>query len=156
MSEKTANKTSITGSEGPIQDVSEQWGFQRLLGMRIVEWCEGYAVVELSVSEQHLNRSGMAHGGVLTSLLDTALSLSGLHCPVPGNVRKGMTLSLTTTFIAPARGGVLRAEGRRRGGGRATYMASGEVLDADGNVIAMGEGAFRVRSASQSPEGEPA
>lgn len=133
-----------------------EWGFQQLLGMRIAEWGVDYAVVELTIGEQHLNRSNIVHGGVLTSLLDSSLSLAGLYCDTPGHVRKGMTLSLTTTFMAPARAGVLKAVGRRRGGGRSTFMASGEVQDESGNVLALGEGAFRVRSASQSPEGEPA
>ncbi len=146
LPEKRASNVSETG---------EPFGYQRLLGMYICEWRDDYAVVELDIGEQHLNRSGIVHGGVLTSLLDTALSLAGLYCPVPGHVRKGMTLSLTSTFIAPARGGVLRAVGRRRGGGRATFMASGEVLDAEDNIVAMGEGTFRIRRDSQSSAGEP-
>jgi len=152
-----AVNTSLTSlaSSGDRPSPGE-WGFQHLLGMRIAQWEVDYAVVELTIGEQHLNRSGIVHGGVLTSLLDSALSLAGLYCDKPGHVRKGMTLSLTTTFMAPARAGVLKAVGRRRGGGRATFMASGEVQDESGNVLALGEGAFRVRSASQSPEGEPA
>ncbi|WP_087720869.1 PaaI family thioesterase [Salinicola salarius] len=152
MAEPTA--TELLSPDVP--DAGEPFGYQRLLGMRITEWQEDYAVIELVIGEQHLNRSGIVHGGVLTSLLDTALSLAGLYCPEPGQVRKGMTLSLTSTFIAPARSGVLRAIGRRRGGGRSTFMSSGEVLDAEGNVVAMGEGTFRVRRASQSQTGEPA
>lgn len=151
-----AKSTSIEKRSPEVPDTDEPFGFQRLLGMHIVEWREDYAVIELAIDEQHLNRSGIVHGGVLTSLLDTALSFAGLYCPVPGQVRKGMTLSLTSTFIAPARSGVLRATGRRRGGGQATFMSSGEVLDNEGNVVAMGEGTFRVRRASQSPTGEPA
>lgn len=151
-----AEPSTSTRPPSDAPDSGEPFGFQRLLGMRIADWEADYAVVELNVGAQHLNRSDIVHGGVLTSLLDTALSLAGLYCSVPGHVRKGMTLSLTTTFVAPARGGVLRAVGRRRGGGRATFMASGEVLDAGGNVVALGEGTFRVRRASQSPEGEPA
>jgi len=138
-----------------VPDTGEPFGYQRLLGMYISEWRDDYVVVELDIGEQHLNRSGIVHGGVLTSLLDTALSLAGLYCPVPGHVRKGMTLSLTSTFIAPARSGVLRAVGRRRGGGRATFMASGEVLDAEDNIVAIGEGTFRIRRDSQSAAGEP-
>ncbi|QOR38807.1 PaaI family thioesterase [Billgrantia diversa] len=128
-------------------------GYHELLGMQVVEWSEGIAVVELVADPRHLNRSGIVHGGVLTSMLDSALSLAGLHCPLPGRVRRGMTLSLTTTFVGPAGAGVLRATGRVRGGGRKVYMACGEVTDAEGLLLAMGEGAFRRRSGSESPEG---
>lgn len=155
MTERTPPVAAPPATRPGEEADQARMGFQRLLGMQVAEWQDGHAVVELEVGEQHLNRSDIVHGGVLTSLLDTALSLSGLYCTRPGNVRKGMTLSLTTTFIAPARGTVLRAAGRRRGGGRSTFMASGEVLDDTGQVVAMGEGAFRIRSASQAPEGEP-
>lgn len=128
-------------------------GYHELLGMQVVEWQPGRAVVELTIDAKHLNRSGNVHGGVLASMLDSALSLAGLHCEVPGNIRRGMTLSLTTTFVGPARQGVLRATGSVRGGGQKTYMSSGEIVDEKGQLVAMGEGSFRRRSGSESPQG---
>ncbi len=130
-------------------------GYHELLGMHVVEWEEGRAVVELTIEPKHLNRSGNVHGGVLASMLDSALSLAGLHCDVPGNIRRGMTLSLTTTFVGPARQGVLRATGTLRGGGQKTFMTSGEIVDEQGNLVAMGEGSFRRRSGSESSQGVP-
>lgn len=130
-------------------------GYHELLGMHVVEWQQDRAVVELTIEPKHLNRSGNVHGGVLASMLDSALSLAGLHCDVPGNIRRGMTLSLTTTFVGPARQGVLRATGKLRGGGQKTYMTSGEIVDEKGNLVAMGEGSFRRRSGSESAEGFP-
>ncbi|OJA04610.1 PaaI family thioesterase [Halomonas sp. QHL1] len=138
-------------------DTSQQalMGYHELLGMHVVEWQQDRAVVELTIEAKHLNRSGNVHGGVLASMLDSALSLAGLHCEVPGNIRRGMTLSLTTTFVGPARQGVLRATGTLRGGGQKTYMTSGEIVDEKGNLVAMGEGSFRRRSGSESAEGFP-
>ena len=128
-------------------------GYHELLGMQVVEWQQNRVVVELVIEPKHLNRSGNVHGGVLASMLDSALSLAGLHCDTPGNIRRGMTLSLTTTFVGPARTGVLRATGLVRGGGQKTYMSSGEIIDEQGKLVAMGEGSFRRRSGSESPEG---
>ncbi|MDM7482689.1 MAG: PaaI family thioesterase [Halomonas sp.] len=130
-------------------------GYHELLGMHVVEWQEGRAVVELTIEPKHLNRSGNVHGGVLASMLDSALSLAGLHCDVPGNIRRGMTLSLTTTFVGPARQGILRATGTLRGGGQKTYMTSGDIVDDQGRLVAMGEGSFRRRSGSESAHGMP-
>lgn len=130
-------------------------GYHELLGMHVVAWQSGRVVVELTIEAKHLNRSGNVHGGVLASMLDSALSLAGLHCDVPGNIRRGMTLSLTTTFVGPAKQGVLRATGTLRGGGQKTYMSSGDIVDAAGNLVAMGEGSFRRRSGSESPQGLP-
>tara|TARA_R110002012_G_scaffold272741_1_gene458489 strand:+ start:13618 stop:14088 length:471 start_codon:yes stop_codon:yes gene_type:complete len=130
-------------------------GYHELLGLHVVEWQAGRTVVELTIEPKHLNRSGNVHGGVLTSMLDSALSLSGLHCDVPGNIRRGMTLSLTTTFVGPAKQGVLRATGTLRGGGQKTYMGSGDIVDEQGNLVAMGEGSFRRRSGSETSQGIP-
>ncbi|TVP45550.1 MAG: PaaI family thioesterase [Halomonas sp.] len=137
----------------PASSQQALMGYHELLGMQVVEWRSDRAVVELTIEPKHLNRSGNVHGGVLASMLDSALSLAGLYCDVPGNIRRGMTLSLTTTFVGPARQGVLRAIGTVRGGGQKTYMVSGEVVDEKGNLVAIGEGAFRRRSGSESPSG---
>jgi uncharacterized protein (TIGR00369 family) len=131
------------------------YGIQRLLGFRVTEWSEDRAVVELKLTADHLNRSGVVHGGVLTTLLDTALGFSGLYCPYPGRIRRAVTLSLTTSFTGQAREGVIRAIGTRRAGGRRIYNATGEVLDADGRILALGEGTFRLRSGSETLDGEP-
>lgn len=128
-------------------------GFQDFLGIRVVDWEPDQVTLELVVEAHHLNRSGIVHGGVLSTLLDVAMSFSGLHCEATDQLRKAMTLSLTTTFVGPARQGVLRATGTLRGGGRRTFMASGEVVDGDGRLIALGEGSFRRRGGSESPEG---
>lgn len=124
-------------------------GFQELLGVRVVDWEPDQVVLELTVGPHHLNRSGIVHGGVLCTLLDVALSFSGLHCEAPDQLRKAMTLSLSTTFVAPAKGAALRTIGRLEGGGRSTFMASGKVFDSQGNLVAMGEGSFRRRRGSE-------
>jgi acyl-coenzyme A thioesterase PaaI-like protein len=50
---------------------------------------------------------------------------------------------MTTSFIGQARSGIVTCLGRRRGGGRTIFMASGEVVDAAGSLLAIGEGSFR-------------
>ncbi len=129
-------------------------GYHELLGIYVAEWTMKRIVLELNIEEKHFNRSGNVHGGVLTSMLDSALSLAGLYCASPERIRKGMTLSLTTTFVSPARSGKLRAIGELRGGGSKIFMSSGQVEDAQGNLIAMAEGTFRRRNGSESSEGD--
>ncbi|QJQ98987.1 PaaI family thioesterase [Halomonas sp. PGE1] len=128
-------------------------GFQDYLGIHVVDWLPDQVTLALVVEPHHLNRSGIVHGGVLSTLLDVALSFSGLHCEAPDQLRKAMTLSLSTTFVAPAKGEALRAVGRLEGGGRSTFMASGKVFDSQGNLVAMGEGSFRRRRGSEAEEG---
>jgi len=130
-------------------------GFQELIGYRIVEWSEGLAIVSLEIGGQHLNRSGVLHGGVLTTLIDTVCGYAGCYCAVPGRVRRAVTLSLTTNFTGQVGSGVLQAVGRKQTGGRRIFYCSGEVFDADDALVAVGQGTFRYRSGSESETGVP-
>ena len=130
-------------------------GFHSLLGYRQVSWDENEAVLELALQPRHLNLGGVIHGGVLTSLLDIALAQAGTHCPYPGRMRKAITLSLTTTFTGQCSGGTIRVTGRKRAGGSRIFNSSGEVHDEQGNLLAIAEGTFRIRSGSERPEGVP-
>jgi uncharacterized protein (TIGR00369 family) len=141
-------KLHITGG----QDLP---GFHNLLGYRQVSWEENEAVIELALEPRHLNLGGVIHGGVLTSLLDIVLAQAGTYCPYPGRMRKAITLSLTTTFTGQCSGGVIRVTGRKRAGGTRIFNSTGEVHDDQGNLLAIAEGTFRIRSGSDKPEGVP-
>ncbi|WP_417530798.1 PaaI family thioesterase [Marinobacter lipolyticus] len=130
-------------------------GFHNLLGYRQVSWEESEAVIELDLQPRHLNLGGVIHGGVLTSLLDIVLAEAGTYCPYPGRMRKAITLSLTTTFTGQCSGGTIRVTGRKRAGGTRIFNSTGEVHDDKGNLLAIAEGTFRIRSGSEKPEGVP-
>ena len=97
---------------------------------------EGRTLVGLRLAAQHMNYRDMAHGGVLTTLADVALSYQAFaseNPPVPV-----ATASLTTNFLAPARlGDWLVADARiDRIGGRSAHV-SGRVLRGDEPLATM-------------------
>lgn len=147
----------MTGTEENvmIRGSEDLPGFHNLLGYRQVSWEENRAVLELELQPKHINRGGVVHGGVLSSLLDIALADAGTYCPYPGRMRKAITLSLTTTFTGQCSSGVIRVIAERRAGGQRIFNSSGEVRDEAGNLLAIGEGTFRIRSGSEKPEGVP-
>ncbi|HYG90185.1 MAG TPA: PaaI family thioesterase [Azospirillum sp.] len=129
-------------------------GFQDLLGYRLARWEQGVAEVELLIEHRHLNRAGVVHGGVLTTLLDTAMGFAATYCPLPGRVRRVVTLSVATSFLGQARHGTLVARGTLRGGGRKIVSCAGEVLLREtGAVLAAAEGMFKYRSGHEHSEG---
>ncbi len=129
-------------------------GFQDLLGYRLTRWEEGAAELEMVIDRRHLNRAGVVHGGVLTTLLDSVMGFAAAHCALPGRVRRVVTLSLATSFLGQARHGTLVAHGTLRGGGRKIVSCSGEVrLRETGAVLAAAEAMFKYRSGSEHPEG---
>ncbi|MBO9506721.1 PaaI family thioesterase [Thalassospira sp. A3_1] len=130
-------------------------GLQAYLGYRIVEWEEDRAVVELEIRDHHRNRAGILHGGVIATLMDTASGCAVCYCAVPGNVRKSLTLSLTTNFIGMATGGTVRVEGRKQGGGRKIVFTEATAYNAAGEVIATATGTFKYHSGSEDPNGVP-
>ena len=129
--------------------------FGQMLGFRVTEWRDGYVRMEMDVRPEHLNRSGVLHGGIISTLLDTACGYAGTWCTKEGNVRWAVTVSLTTHFTGQARGGTLTTVGRKRGGGRKIFFASAEVLDENGQVLGFGDSVQRYRSGSEDPEGVP-
>ncbi|WP_047871091.1 hydroxyphenylacetyl-CoA thioesterase PaaI [Nocardiopsis sp. RV163] len=71
------------------------------LGMRLVEASDGLAVVEMTVGPLMLNGHGIAHGGFVFTLADTAFACA---CNVGGG---GVTVAsgADVTFVAPAKEG---------------------------------------------------
>lgn len=139
-------------SQRAIADTEhEPGGFHELIGYRLVTHREGKAVVELDIQPRHLNRAGVIHGGVLMALLDIVLAEAGLYCDDPQRVRRALTLSMSTTFTGQCSAGVIRAIGVKRAGGRRIFNSSGEIRDQDENLLAIGEGTFRLRSGSENP-----
>ncbi|MDH3793299.1 MAG: PaaI family thioesterase [Rhodospirillales bacterium] len=121
-------------------------GFAALVGYRLGRWREDHAEILLDVAERHLNRSGVLHGGVLTTMIDAAGGYAGCHSAEPGVARRAFTLSLDCHFVtnAPA-GSELIASARKTGGGRQIFFSTIEVHDQDGRLIAQGAGVYRYR-----------
>lgn len=137
-----------------IQDLADS-PFNELMGFAITDWREDHVVVELQLQNKHLNRSGVVHGGVLATLIDAAGGFAGCYCTVPGNVRRALSLSLTTNFTGQTRSGQVRAVARRSGGGRKVFFSAVEVFADDGTLLAFGSGSYRYRSGSETREGAP-
>jgi uncharacterized protein (TIGR00369 family) len=122
--------------------------FAELLGLRLVEWGDGFAVMELEIVPKLFNRSEVLHGGVVSTMLDTVGGYAGLYTETPGHVLKAFTLSLTTTFVGAASSGIIRARGEKVGGGKNVYMSTAKLTNELGETIAIGEGTYRYRGAT--------
>ncbi len=99
-------------------------------------------VVSLELKPHHLNQRGVPHGGVITSLLDSALGAA-----VVRSIPKEWwcaTTSLSTQFIGGARGGTLIGRGRVVRRGRSVAFAAGEVRDAGGKLLANATGTWHL------------
>jgi uncharacterized protein (TIGR00369 family) len=124
----------------------ETSAFNEVVGLRFLRWTEGEAVAEIALQPIHMNRSGWLHGGVLCTLLDAVCSRAGCWSPPGQPVLRSSTVSLTTNFLRAVNSGLLRATGRLRpGAGTQIFSAVGEVVDAEGRLIALAQGTFKYR-----------
>lgn len=146
----TTDNSTLTAAE-----MLERAGYHALLGYQKVAWTHDMTEIILPLAPHHLNLGGVVHGGVLASLLDICCAQSGTFCEDPYRIKKAITLSLTTTFTGQATSGTLRAIGKVKARGSRIYNATGEVFDDKGNLLAFGEGTFRLRSSSVGSDGEP-
>jgi uncharacterized protein (TIGR00369 family) len=121
---------------------SESTPFSRLLGIRRLVRENGTSRYEMTIGPDHLNRRGVAHGGVVASLLDTALGASVVSSLTPEEWTG--TLELSVQFREPVRPGRVTAQGRMARRGRNVAFAEGEILDASGKILASGHGVWTI------------
>ena len=112
------------------------------LGIERVPDENGRALLMLEIKPAFRNSWKAAHGGVIMTLLDSAMSLAArLHLHgAPGGI---LTIEMNAKFISPAMGSRLSAEGRVIGGGRSTLFCEAEVHDDDGKLVAKGMGTLK-------------
>ena len=118
--------------------------FNRWFGIRRVRFGDGIAEYELKVTPRLLNRRGVAHGGAVTSLLDTALGAA-----VVSGIREEewcATLQLSVQFREPVLPGKVVGRGRMVKRGRHAAFAEGEIVDGKGKVLAVATGAWYIWS----------
>ena len=140
-----------------IAELEAEFGFHNMLGYHLTRWEPGLAEMTLQLGPQHMNRSGVMHGGLVTTLIDSSFGYAVCYCDVPGHIKRCVTLSLTTSYVGQAgEGEIVRAIGRVRGGGRRVLSCSGELINQAGDVLAIGEGVYRYRSGFDRETSAPA
>ncbi|MBJ3778781.1 PaaI family thioesterase [Acuticoccus mangrovi] len=106
---------------------------------------EGAGVaVSLDITEDHFNRHGTVHGGIIAVLMDT---VCGMQCSFEGDPKalpKCMTLSLTTQFVAPVRLGRVTARAHSAGGGKRIRYLNAWLEDADGKTLSTASAVMRM------------
>jgi uncharacterized protein (TIGR00369 family) len=98
-----------------VTDDEQPTGYAERLGARVEETGEGRARVRFEAADEHLNAAGTLHGGVLATLVDTAMGAAVRSATGDGDVPA--TSQLTVTYLRPGKPGPLEvtAQVRTRG-----------------------------------------
>jgi uncharacterized protein (TIGR00369 family) len=123
--------------------VSDLPDFMRALGLSIESTDEDGAIMRMDVPADLMSPFGAVHGGVVATLLDTALAVAIHRRLEPGD--RIATHNLNVTYVAFSRERVLRCRTRVVSLRTAVAHAEGEVVTEGGLLIAKGLGTFGVR-----------
>ena len=123
------------------QAPSRAWAW---MGFQLVEAGNGTAAVDMTPTDDMANASGFVHGGIISTLADSAMGRS-VHTLKPGVVRAS-SFDLKLTFINAAKiGERLRATGKVIHAGRRTVVTECRVEDSNGKLVATASGTFAVK-----------
>ena len=109
----------------------------KLLSMKIRDVGRGFSILEIDLSEKHLQPFGMVHGGVFASIIDAA-AFWALFFDIEDQKAGATTVDLKLNYLAPAASGKLIAKGRQIKLGKTLGYAEAEVTDANGKLLAHG------------------
>lgn len=110
------------------------------LGVEVVPTFDGEACLELCFDSRHANLYSMAHGGVLTTMADTAM---GAKCLALN--KRVVTISLTIEFMhSIALGTRIFTKAKVLHDGRKTMVCECEILDEVGTLYAKASATFFV------------
>jgi uncharacterized protein (TIGR00369 family) len=107
------------------------------LGYRGIRQGDGEAVIEWEATPDYCFQapSGpIVHGGMVTTLLDTAMG--GACWSLLDEGESFLTADLRVEFMSSSRPGTLRAEGRVVRRNRRVAFCSGELYDGEGTLLA--------------------
>lgn len=140
----------IVAGELPPPPIAE------LLGMRLV-WVEpSAAAFEIDPAEFLYSPLGTVHGGIVTTLLDSAMGCA-LHTTLPAGVGY-TTIELKVNFVRTvvARLGPMRAEGKVVHAGPTISTAEARLVDRAETLYAHGSSTLMVlRGRARGGDGEP-
>ena len=110
----------------------------RLLGYRPREVERGRTVFELEPAECHYNPFATVHGGIVATLLDTAMTAAVLSALEAGAACATLEMKVNFVRAVTAETGLLSCEGKVVHLGARIATAEGRVVDGRGQLCAHG------------------
>ena len=115
-----------------MADDAATGGFAERLGARAEQAEDGRATVRFDAMEEHLNPAGTLHGGVLATLVDTAMGLA-VRSAI-GEEDVPATSQLTVTYLRPGKPGPLTVTAQVRTKGEHLTVCDADV-EQDGKDV---------------------
>ncbi len=130
-------RTEITSEQRAFaENQLHNLSFAKLIGMRLVELKPDEAVISIEMRDDLRQPSGVLHGGVTATLIDTAMAFA---------VRTRLaideataTIDLTIHYLRPHLTGTFTCTARVVRAGKRIFTVSADVHNEEGKLIATG------------------
>jgi uncharacterized protein (TIGR00369 family) len=124
-----------------VSDTESTGGFAERLGAEVSATEKGKATVQFEARQEHLNPAGTLHGGVLATLVDTAMGMAVRTATDEDDVPA--TSQLTVTYLRPGKPGPLSVRAQVRTRGEHLTVCDADV-EQDGRDLAHAVATFAV------------
>ncbi|HDS16473.1 MAG TPA: PaaI family thioesterase [Proteobacteria bacterium] len=125
-----------------IIEIVNRSPFPRHLGMRLIRLETDRVTVELDLDHCHLQPYGIAHGGVLSTLIDTATFWAVFpRIPAADGL---VNIDLKLNYLQAVKNGRLRAEGYALRSGKSISYAEARVFNEQQELITHGTSTLKV------------
>lgn len=128
--------------------------FARWMGIELVSLEDGAGAMRMHLEPHHLNPGGIAHGGVIAALLDSAIGLA-LRTKL-GMDATHVTLELHVNYLKPARGGTMVARSTAVHSGSRVGYGEAALYDEGEQVLAKGSATYLIVPGAGAPPGSDA
>ena len=124
-----------------------EFPLRTFLDFTIDDGIDGEAVAALDVSDRHLNPNGVVHGGVVFTLVDTAMGRATMSVLEEGRICA--SIEVAVRYLRPITGGRLVATASVLRAGRRIVHLEGRVTvdDDDDRPVAVVQASFAVLEA---------
>lgn len=119
-------------AENALHDLS----FAKLIGMRLVDLKPGEATISIEMRDDLRQPSGVLHGGVTATLIDTAMAFAVRTRLSIGEATA--TIDLTIHYVRPHLAGTFTCTARVVRAGKRIFTVSADVHNDEGKLIATG------------------
>jgi uncharacterized protein (TIGR00369 family) len=110
--------------------------FAQLIGMRLVDLKPDEAVISIEIRDDLRQPSGVLHGGVTATLIDTAMAFAVRTRLEP--TAATATIDLTVHYLRPLVQGKAICTGKVLRAGKRVFTVSADVHNEEGKLIATG------------------
>jgi acyl-CoA thioesterase len=125
-----------------FEKIGKKQPYWTLLGIELLDVKKGWAKLKLPFSETLIHPLGIAHGGAIFSLADSAVAMALL-----GLTEKEewfTTIETNINYIRSFRGGEIIAEARIVNRGQKTALGDVDITDQQGRLVAKSRATYMI------------